>query len=217
MNAFPHSKIKAQILLEDEKNIGRISSKAIELMSACSALFVRDLVVDSSCLQHRKSTKSVLPTTAQGENNTVVTEGESGATNHEYFDRLPPSSPIDLACIKHNIQGRPEYDFLQGVLGELTENNAPKYDAVARKRKRHPVNTKQQSTCTKSNDNTTITHRDVLTNLTCETAKVAPSMKNKAANVCTQMLALEEAIDDAQDATSHHATKEIIPDNDDYD
>lgn len=47
--------------------------------------------------------------------------------------------------------------------GKLTECNAPKYDAVARKRKRHRVNIKQESTYTNSNDNT-ITHRDVLTN-----------------------------------------------------
>ena len=219
MNAFPHSKIKAQIL-EDE-NIGRISCKAVELISACSALFVRDLVVqdggDSSGL-HRKSAKSV-PTTAQGEN-TAVPEKESCATNQQNFNRLPPpSSPIDLECIKHNIQGQPEYDFLHGVMDELTENNAPKYDAAARKRKRHQTKTMQQSTSTNSNDNT-ISHRDdVLTNLARDTAQVSSSMKNEDANdVCIQVVALQEAIDDTQDVTSHHVTKEIIiADDDDYD
>ncbi len=40
-NVFPHSNIKAQIL-EDE-NIGRVFSKAIELISACSAYLYETL------------------------------------------------------------------------------------------------------------------------------------------------------------------------------
>lgn len=204
MNVFPHSKIKAQII-EDE-NIGRISSKAVELISACSALLVRDLVVQDYCSSDGKSViKSSL------REGTEVTEGTISMKNDKCDDG--ETSPIDLAFIKHRIQRRPEYDFLECVIDELTEKNSPKYDTAARKRKRQRcVDPKKQSTSSNNNKN----NHTVFTNLTCDT-KVS-SMNNEDASVGAQKIALQEAVNDARDnTTSIHATKEIIADDDDYD
>ena len=194
MNAFPHSKIKAQIL-EDE-NVGRVSSKAVELISACSALFVRDLVGQDGDTTGGLHGGSV---TSTSQDETKVPEGTIGVKDHEHGDEV-----IDLSGIKRNIIRRPEYNFLEGVLDDLTEQNAPKYDAAARKRKRQRGNPKQQSTNSKNTTN------EILSRLSGENTKA--NVSESAHGV-----AMQEAIMAAQDTSSVQTTKEIIADNDEYD
>lgn len=197
MNAFPLSKIKAQIL--ENENVGRISSKAIELISACSSLFVRDLVSQDGGTTgglHRGSTTSV---TSNSQDETKVPKGTIGVKDHEHGDEV-----IDLSGIKRNVIRRPEYNFLEGVLDDLTEQNAPKYDAAARKRNRQRDNQKQQSTNSKNTTN------EILSRLSGENTKV--DVSDSAHGV-----AMQEAIMAAQDTASFQTTKEIIADDDEYD
>ena len=129
-NTFPITKIKAQLLRDD--NVGRVSTKAVELIAACSSLFVNDLV-----------TKSI---------ETAPTRKASSKTknNDETADDV---ALVTLRQIKKSVKASQEYSFLDGVLDGVSERAAFKYDAAAaKKRKRledNNNNTKEKNNSSK--------------------------------------------------------------------
>ena len=121
---FPTSKIKAQLLRDDD--VGRVSTKAVELIAACSALFVNELARSATEASHTRKRKSSSKTNATANDVPLVT----------------------LAQIKKSVKTQKEYGFLEGVLDGVTEKNSFRYDAAtAKKRKRleDNNNTKQKS------------------------------------------------------------------------
>lgn len=114
---FTKSKIKSQILQDED--VGTLSAKAIELISACSALLVDDLVRGNKTTTSRKRPRSSLLASAS----------------------LPDrqnSGPVDLAQVTAQVNRREEYDIFRGAVGDVTEEKAPKYDAtrVSREKRR---------------------------------------------------------------------------------
>mmetsp|Transcript_36605 Transcript_36605/g.64169 ORF Transcript_36605/g.64169 Transcript_36605/m.64169 type:complete len:214 (+) Transcript_36605:47-688(+) len=148
---FPPAKIKTQILRDEDNNIGRVTSRAVELIAACSALLVRDLVDNSNgdnnnCHhQTRITTARTSPETTTSSCNKRKCPDETKSSNgtlhptSDIDDEGPSSSSSDtmirnLNDIKKQTKRRPEYKFIldNGTLDKLTENNAHKYDAAAR-------------------------------------------------------------------------------------
>jgi hypothetical protein len=120
---FPISKIKAQLLRDSD--VGRVSTKAVELINACSALFVSDLARSTEA-SHVRKRKSSSKSNTTAKDVTLVT----------------------LAQIKKSRKTKKEYSFLDGVLDGVTEKSAFQYDtAAAKKRKRleDTDNTKQKN------------------------------------------------------------------------
>lgn len=128
-NTFPITKIKAQLLRDD--NVGRVSTKAVELIAACSSLFVNDLV-----------TKSIETATTR--------KASSKTKNNETADDV---ALVTLRQIKKSVKTSQEYSFLDGVLDGVSERAAFKYDAAAaKKRKRledNNNNTKEKNNSSK--------------------------------------------------------------------
>lgn len=125
-NTFPITKIKAQLLRDD--NVGRVSTKAVELIAACSSLFVNDLV-----------TKSI---------ETAPTRKASSKTKNNEDD----VALVTLRQIKKSVKASQEYSFLDGVLDGVSERAAFKYDAAAakkRKRLEDNNNTKEKNNSSK--------------------------------------------------------------------
>jgi hypothetical protein len=182
---FPQSKIKAQLLLDED--IGRVSSKAVELIAACSALFVSDLVrggdgqedaptpsASASCTKKHKQSSKAKP----------------DVTNHP--------GPINLEYVQNCIS-KPEYEILGGVLDYLTENNAPKYDAAAKRRRRDKSAREKKSGVSKS----------------ANKKLTGQLIENKTINDGDDAF-LNAAIEEAQGAPAGRR-KEIVEDDDDYD
>lgn len=121
---FPTSKIKAQLLRDDD--VGRVSTKAVELIAACSALFVNDLARSTTEASHTRKRKS------------------SSKTNNATAKDV---TLVTLSQIKKSVKTQKEYGFLEGVLDGVTEKNSFRYDAAtAKKRKRlEDNNTKKKS------------------------------------------------------------------------
>src|SRR6056300_510148 len=112
-NTFPITKIKAQLLRDD--NVGRVSTKAVELIAACSSLFVNDLVT--------KSIEKTAPTR----------KASSKTKNNETADGV---ALVTLRQIKKSVKTSQEYSFLDGVLDGVSERAAFKYDAAAAKKRK---------------------------------------------------------------------------------
>ncbi len=230
MNVFPHSKIKAQ-LLQDE-NVGRVSSKAIDLIAACSALFVRDLVAPEddgdSC---SGSTRRGLATSATVISSSSSRGGNNNVSNDDDDIRGGvKKNRVDLDCIKRNIRRRSEYfNFLDGELDELTEENAPNYDAAAKKRKRRTERLestnrlpKGQSSANSSDGrkNNIVSKTDDVysgANANAITTSFASNDVELPGGVPALSREEKEAIAEAVMTTVNNATKEIIQDEDDYD
>mmetsp|Transcript_25368 Transcript_25368/g.54550 ORF Transcript_25368/g.54550 Transcript_25368/m.54550 type:complete len:235 (+) Transcript_25368:134-838(+) len=234
MNTFPNTKIKAQILQNED--IGRVSSKALELIAACSALFVRHLVDhngdndngissnSSSHQEHETSTNNSRMQTRQQRKASSQLSNNAKANQLLVGDNAP-SGPIDLAHVKKQTKQHSEYnDFLDGVLDGLTEKNAPKYDTAARKRKRtrenKPIISKQESFEGLESGGGGGTKSMLLNNLPNDVhTNNGISADNAAAadgGGQDDDAALLEAIQEAQLASAG-ISKEIIEDDDDYD
>mmetsp|Transcript_8572 Transcript_8572/g.14879 ORF Transcript_8572/g.14879 Transcript_8572/m.14879 type:complete len:215 (-) Transcript_8572:39-683(-) len=209
---FPSSKIKAQLQSHDNDNIGRVSSKAIDLIATCSALFVRDLI-DLTNEENKddatKTSRMSGPSTTTSRNKRTRRRTRGGETNcngREDAPLIPKSSAstsaeaiVTLDHVKLQTKQRRGYEFLDGILDDVTERNAPKYDALARKRhKRQRIKQSSQ-----------------------KAAAVGSIIKNCTDNDAVDGgdgIALEEAIVEAQEkSTANDGGKEIIEDNDDYD
>ena len=162
---FPISKIKAQILRDDD--VGRVSTKAVELIAACSALFVNDLARSTEA-SHTRKRKSSSKTNTTDKDATLVT----------------------LAHIKKSVKTKKEYSCLDGVLDGVTEKSAFQYDAAAakkRKRLEDNNNTKQKNNSRKktiavpklpaeasgSNDNNVVENRAL-----CEAIETSATSQN---------------------------------------
>ena len=128
-NTFPITKIKAQLLRDD--NVGRVSTKAVELITACSSLLVNDLVTKSI------ETAPTRKASSKTKNNNETDDGEVAL--------------VTLRQIKKSVKTSQEYSFLDGVLDGVSERAAFKYDAAAaKKRKRlEDSNTKEKNTSSK--------------------------------------------------------------------
>ena len=122
---FPTSKIKAQLLSNED--VGRVSTKAVELIAACSAVFVNDLA-RSSQSHHGSKRKSTKTSTS------------------------PKDDLVTLAQIKKNVKSRKECSFLDGVIDGVTEKSAFQYDSAAKKKRKRLEdnnNTKQKNNARK--------------------------------------------------------------------
>ncbi|KAL7525671.1 hypothetical protein ACHAXR_001107 [Thalassiosira sp. AJA248-18] len=200
-STFPYSKIKSQILRDE--GVGRLSSKAVELIATCSALFVRDLV-DNYCddASDKQNNNSRKRKSAAGTNTNCIPDDEN---------------IIKASHIKKQAKKRPEYGFLNDgtSLDELTEKNAPKYDAT-RRRKRQKENSKgQKDNPDQSCDSIFKSLPDDAIDGTKNSVVVGGSGGGQQDSE-----ALQEAIEDAQEiasASRGSGLKEIIEDNDDYD
>jgi hypothetical protein len=209
---FPHSKIKAQILLDrdgDTNTIGRVSSKAVDLIIACSALFVRDIVDnrngDSNNCKSTTNSSSKAPKEASRNKRRRPDRTLSAAVATDVPSTL--NTVLSLDNIRQNLQ-RPQYEFLDGTLNELTERNAPKYDAIARKRRR------QQGKSKSVGETKKLKSRDAVVESIMKNDKHDDSggVDRNAGD------ALQEAIEDAQEGLeSAKEAKGIIEDDDDYD
>ena len=200
-STFPHSKIKSHVLRDED--VGRLSFKAVELIAACSALFVSDLVrahhdEDNAEAREklRKSRKRMSPSSLASSSTGVKNARKHG------FDSDDAAGPIDLARIQSQIK-KSGYEFLDGVLDDLTEKNAPKYDVVLRKRERQKKNVKSKAAACATS------HSKHLPSGVLEGSK---HYHDTACDEC----ALRDAIEDAQFAPIC-GVKEIIEDDDDYD
>lgn len=114
-DTFPISKIKAQLLRDHD--VGRVSTKAVELIAACSALFVNDLTRFSTEVLHTRNKKKSTSKTSTTSNNNDVTV-------------------VTLAHIKKSVKSKKEYLFLDGVLDRVSEKSAFQYDAAAAKKRK---------------------------------------------------------------------------------
>lgn len=186
-NTFPITKIKAQLLRDD--NVGRVSTKAVELIAACSSLFVNDLV-----------TKSI---------ETAPTRKASSKTKNNETADADDVVLVTLRQIKKSVKTSQEYSFLDGVLDGVSERAAFKYDAAAaKKRKRledNNNNTKEKNNSSKKSTS--------VAKLPVE-ARESVDDNNKVENK-----ALREAIETASQSSNGGAGKgnTIIEDEDDYD
>ena len=188
-NTFPITKIKAQLLRDD--NVGRVSTKAVELIAACSSLFVNDLVA-----------KSI---------ETAPTRKASSKTkNNETADRKTADDValVTLRQIKKSVKASQEYSFLDGVLDGVSERAAFKYDAAAaKKRKRledNNNNTKEKNNSSKKSTS--------VAKLPVE-ARESVDDNNKVENKV-----LREAIETASQSNGGGGKgNTIIEDEDDYD
>lgn len=183
---FPISKIKAQLLRDDD--VGRVSAKAVELIAACSALFVNDLArsaMSNAEASHARKKKSSSKTNTASKDVTLVT----------------------LAQIKESVKTQKEYSFLEGVLDGVTEKSAFHYDtAAAKKRKRLEDN---QKTKPKNNSRK---KTKAASKLPAE-ATSGSDGKNAVEN-----RALREAIETSVTSQNTLGNnREIVEDDDDYD
>jgi len=212
MNTFPNKKIKAQILRDED--VGRVSSKAIELIAACSALFVRDLVDVGDGAGDGKNATTNAPSSRR--TSSRKRNSPSIRTNRIEKDLagLVVPSPIDLQHIKMQAK-RPEYDdFLDGVLEGITEKGVAmvRKRAMGRKRKRN-VDQKQEK-LSKQNENIGENENKEADE---SMLKHLPLAANEAAGSTCDRNALTEAIDEAQGAPVVAGNQEIIEDEDEYD
>lgn len=208
-DVFPRSKIKAQVLQNED--VGRLSAGAIELISACSALFLRDLVDggDEGGSRHQQkhaaAGASGVATRRSPRKRKSAGDKQAGLDNEAARGDGSSTDVVDLQRIKQRIEQRPEYDnFLEGVLDGLTEKGAPKYDAASRKRRR------QQETKSNGQQQSREGDLSMLNNLPEDVAGRGDGDDNDAA--------LQMAIRDAQvEPASIRGSREIVEDDDDYD
>mmetsp|Transcript_22865 Transcript_22865/g.47334 ORF Transcript_22865/g.47334 Transcript_22865/m.47334 type:complete len:241 (+) Transcript_22865:37-759(+) len=227
---FPHSKIKAQILRDEE--VGRISSKAIELLGACSALFVSDLVRskamevsssnntsemarDSSAqaktasrgrMKSLRKRKKFIPISnpKKTKKNLHLKQYSSDKGNDANEDDVVRREPFDLHRIKMLIKHHsPKYNFLKEALDGLTEENVYEYDTAAIKNRRNEENS--------NGGKATKAVADKVQKL--QSARISGDL---IAGGSRDEVTLKEAILYAQHA-SGDMRGEIIADDDDYD
>eukprot|EP00957_Ditylum_brightwellii_P106973 8161299-Ditylum_brightwellii.AAC.1 len=139
---FPMKKIKAQ--LQRDEGVGRISTKAIEFIGACSAIFVHDLAKEAAKVgkQQRDSEKST-SSPIQKEKETKKTRGRKrkleDAADEDNSSKNTIRVKLDdvRQCIENN---KEKFDFLVGITENLSESKASGYAAaMTRKLKRKSI------------------------------------------------------------------------------
>ena len=143
-STFPTTKVKAQILRDE--GVGRISGKAIQLIGACSAIFVRELAEAAVSVaaahendddEHEQSKDS--PSLAS---NKVKAQGRkrklssSNSTKPKSEGDGPSSKLLTRDHIKDCIeQDETKFDFLHGVISDnISTKEIPSYGAVYQKK-----------------------------------------------------------------------------------
>lgn len=146
-STFPTTKVKAQILRDE--GVGRISSKAIQLIGACSAIFVREVAEAAvSAAEHENddddgqskdspSLKLVSSKVKAQGRKRKLSSSNSTKSKPEELDR---PSPILLTRdhIKDSIeQDETKFDFLHGVISDnISAKEIPSYGAAYQKKVR---------------------------------------------------------------------------------
>mmetsp|Transcript_27056 Transcript_27056/g.56354 ORF Transcript_27056/g.56354 Transcript_27056/m.56354 type:complete len:235 (-) Transcript_27056:219-923(-) len=232
-DVFTQSKIKAQI--RQEEAIGRVSSKALDLIAACSALFVRDLVEQENGNDNENNNNNK----NHGPSNSTTTKTRrtrSSSRKRKCIDKSAcakdtPSktndgpSIINLTHIKKRIDNQPEYEFLDGVLDEsLTENNAYKYDAAARRRnkakeKSCSIPSGRSKSKSKSKQQKAAAEVGGTESTSCCVVGSLKGDNTLDSDIVSEGdTALQAAIEEAaSSAAGADGTKEIMEDEDDYD
>ena len=141
-STFPTTKVKAQILRDE--GVGRISSKAIQLIGACSAIFVRELAEAAvSGAEHENDDddgqSKDSPSLAS---NKVKAQGRkrklssSNSTKPKSEGDRPSPKLLTRDHIKDCIeQDETKFDFLHGVISDnISAKEIPSYGAAYQKK-----------------------------------------------------------------------------------
>lgn len=187
-DTFPISKIKAQLLRDHD--VGRVSTKAVELIAACSALFVNDLTRFSTEVLHTRNKKKSTSKTSTTSNNNDVTV-------------------VTLAHIKKSVKSKKEYLFLDGVLDRVSEKSAFQYDAAAAKKRKRMEESNNINENTKQKSKTSKKTKSV---------PKLPSEVGGSDDNNVENRALREAVETAASLKNdERGNGAIIEDEDDYD
>ena len=156
-STFPATKIKAQILRDE--GVGRISSKAIQLIGACSAIFVRELAEASASARENKhegdDESSLLLLSSK-----VETKGRKRKlSSHNKQQSRSDGDTTESILTRDNIkdcieQDTTKFDFLHGVLSDhVSAKEIPSYGAAYQKKmRREATGSKQKKKLLKAND-----------------------------------------------------------------
>lgn len=156
-STFPTTKVKAQILRDE--GVGRISSKAIQLISACSAIFVRELAeaaVLAAAAQENDNDDGQSKDPLSLEASKVKAQGRkrklssSKSTTSKSEGDRPSQMLLTRDHIKDCIeQDETKFDFLHGVISDNSAKEIPSYGAAYQKKVKREAagsNRKRKST-----------------------------------------------------------------------
>lgn len=142
---FPSTKIKSHILRDE--GVGRISSKAVQLIGACSAIFVRDLARAASQEVATNPENGRTPGTLDEESNTKSSSRSTSRVRNDCGTKLHPRKrlrttdartaqvTLDLHHVSRCIESDDaKYDFLHDLVREVTEESAPSLNESVRKK-----------------------------------------------------------------------------------
>ena len=158
-STFPATKIKAQILRDE--GVGRISSKAIQLIGACSAIVVRELAEASASARENKhddgddeSSSLLLSSKVR-----VETKGRKRKlSSHNKHQSNSDGNTTESILTRDNIkdcieQDTTKFDFLHGVLCDhISAKEIPSYGAAYQKKMRREATGNKQKKKLKAND-----------------------------------------------------------------
>ena len=157
-STFPTAKVKAQILRDE--GVGRISSNAIQLIGACSAIFVRELAeaaVLAAAAQENddddepsKDPLSLEASKVKAQGRKRKLSSSKSTTSKSEGDR-PSQMLLTRDHIKDCIeQDETKFDFLHGVISDnISAKEIPSYGAAYQKKVKREAagsNRKEKST-----------------------------------------------------------------------
>ena len=137
-STFPTTKVKAQILRDE--GVGRISSKAIQLIGACSAIFVRELaeaaVLAAAARENDNDDgQSMASSKVKAQGRKRKLSSSKSTTSKAEGDR-PSQILLTRDHIKDCIeQDETKFDFLHGVISDnISAKEIPSYGAAYQKK-----------------------------------------------------------------------------------
>ena len=137
-STFPTTKVKAQILRDE--GVGRISSKAIQLIGACSAIFVRELaeaaVLAAAARENDNDDgQSMASSKVKAQGRKRKLSSSKSTTSKSEGDR-PSQILLTRDHIKDCIeQDETKFDFLHGVISDnISAKEIPSYGAAYQKK-----------------------------------------------------------------------------------
>jgi len=162
-STFPTTKIKAQILRDE--GVGRISSKAIQLIGAASAIFVRELAEAAVLVsaenengdgdEQSQDSPSMSPSKveAKGRKRKLSSRNRKSNPDGNLSDPIVSDPILTRDHIKDCIEeDAAKFDFLHGLLGDnISAKEIPAYGAAYQKKvRREAVHVGSKSTKGKS-------------------------------------------------------------------
>ena len=140
---FPTSKIKAQILRDE--GVGRVSTKAIHLIGACSGILMRELAEESAAdvaAKNAGNRRKPSCSSSRGVGRKRKIE-QSTATQSHADNSAKESSALKRDDVKAWIEkDTSSYDFLHGLLSEqVSAKDTPSYGDAYRNKKRRDAAT----------------------------------------------------------------------------